>query len=66
MNSKIIITLVTDGDCTCCDEHRVVYRIVKSLYCTPETRITLYVNYTSRKKKKKYLTKYEQIESYNI
>ena len=23
-----------------------MYRIVKSLYCTPETNITLYINYT--------------------
>ena len=28
------------------DEHRVMYRIVESLYYTPETNITLYVNYT--------------------
>ena len=27
------------------DEHRVMYRVVESLYCTPETNITLYVNY---------------------
>ena len=28
------------------DEHWVMYRIVESLYCTPETNITLNVNYT--------------------
>ena len=28
------------------DEHQVIYRIVESLHCTPETNITLYVNYT--------------------
>ena len=33
------------------DKHWVKYRIVKSLYCTPETSMTLYVNYTSIKKK---------------
>ena len=27
----------------------VMYRIVESLYCTPETNITLYVNYTEIK-----------------
>ena len=27
------------------DEHRVMHRLVESLYCTPETKITLYVNY---------------------
>ena len=27
-----------------------MYRIVESLYCTPETNITLYVNYTGIKK----------------
>ena len=26
------------------DEHRVMYGSVESLYCTPETNITLYVN----------------------
>ena len=26
------------------NEHRVMYRIVESLYCTPEINITLYVN----------------------
>jgi len=30
--------------CTCCVEHRVIYGSVKSLYCTPETGITPYVN----------------------
>ena len=29
--------------CTC-DEHRVLYGDAESLYCTPETNITLYVN----------------------
>ena len=28
-------------------EYGIIYRIVKSLYCTPETNRTLYVNYTS-------------------
>ena len=28
------------------DEHWVKYEIVESLYCTPETNITVYVNYT--------------------
>ena len=39
------------------DEHWVMYRIVKSLYCTPETNVTLHINYTGikikNKKKKK-------------
>ena len=39
-------------------EHLAVYRIMESLYCTPETTITLYVSYPSlikikRKKNKK-------------
>ena len=29
--------------------NEVMYRIVESLYCTLETNITLYVNYTSVK-----------------
>lgn len=37
---------IVDGDknCTCHDEHWVLYGIVESLYHTPETNITLYVN----------------------
>jgi len=27
----------------------VIYRIVASLYCTPETNVTLYINYTGIK-----------------
>ena len=29
---------------TYCDEYRVMYGTVESLYCTPETNTTLYVN----------------------
>lgn len=31
--------------CTCHDEHGVVYGTVELLYCTPEANISLYVNY---------------------
>ena len=31
------------------DEHWVMYGIVESLHCTPETNVTLYVNYTGIK-----------------
>ena len=27
-----------------CDEHWVLYGIIGSLYCTPETNTTLYIN----------------------
>lgn len=33
------------GDDLHCGEHQVMYRIVELLCCTPETKITLYVNY---------------------
>lgn len=33
-------------------EHRVMYRAVESLYCTPEADIALYVNYTRIQVKK--------------
>ena len=36
-------------ECTYQDEHRIVYRSVESLYCTLETNITLYINYTGTK-----------------
>jgi len=35
-----------DEEYTYGDEHWVMYRIVPSLDCTPETNITLYVNST--------------------
>ena len=38
-------------ECTCCDEHQVMYGSVESLYCTLESNITLCVNYTGIKKK---------------
>ena len=34
---------IGDGECSCCDEHWVMYEIVESLYCIPETSITLSV-----------------------
>ena len=34
------------------DEHWVIHGIVASLSCTPETNISLYVNYTGTKKQK--------------
>ena len=35
------------------DEHWLMYRIDEPLCCTPQTNITLYVNYTSLKKREK-------------
>ena len=37
---------IGDGvkDCTCWDEHKVMYGTAESLYSTPETNITLYIN----------------------
>ena len=32
-----------------CDEHRVMYGSVKSLYCMPETNIIPYVNWNLNK-----------------
>ena len=37
----------------CHDDHWVMYGIVESLYCTPETNITLFINYTGVKIKTK-------------
>ena len=36
----------------------IMYRIVQSLYCTLETNIPLYVNYTSTKNKRDSFIKY--------
>ena len=34
-----------DYKCTYCNKHWVLYRIAEPLYCTPETNLTLYVDY---------------------
>jgi len=39
---------------TCRDKHWEMYGNVELLYCTPETNITLYVNYTGIKIFKKF------------
>jgi len=39
-------------ECTC-DEHQVMYGSVESLYYTPETNITLYVNWNLNKNVKR-------------
>ena len=44
--------MVTHGNYAC-SEHGIRYRLGKSLCCTPKTNVTLCVNYTSIKKKKK-------------
>lgn len=35
-----------------CDEHIIKYKLVESLHCSPEIKVTLHVNCTSIKKKK--------------
>lgn len=40
--------MLTDGSYTC-GEHSIIYRVVESLCCTPETNETLCVNYTQIK-----------------
>ena len=44
--------MVTDDNCTYHGEHWVMCRLVKSLWSTLVTNITLYVNYASFKKMK--------------
>ena len=39
-------------ECACHAEHQVMHRVGESLYCTPETNITLHDNYTGIKVKK--------------
>ena len=50
---NIVITVMTDGEYTYHIELRIMYRFVELLNCTPETHITLYVNYTSIKNAEK-------------
>lgn len=44
--------MVTDGNHTC-GEPSIMYRELEPLYYTPETNVTLYVNYSQNIKKKK-------------
>ena len=44
------IGMMTDGNYTYCGDHFVMFIIVKSLCCTPDTNIILHVNYTSMEK----------------
>ena len=57
---------VGDGDkeYIYCDEHWIVYRTVETLHCTPETNITLYVNYTGIKIIKKKQPKTKKVTTY--
>ena len=41
-----------DFNQTCCGDYFALYTNIKSLCCTPETNVTLYVNYTSINKRK--------------
>ena len=38
-----------DSEYTHCVDQRVIYGIEESLYCTPGTNRTLYINYTGLK-----------------
>ena len=44
---------VTDVNYTYCGDHFAIHTNSKSLFCTPEINIVLYVDYTSLKKKKR-------------
>ena len=37
----------TDGSYTC-GEYSIIYKLIKSLCCAPETNVTLPVNYTQK------------------
>lgn len=52
--------MVTDGNCMC-GEHSIMYRLVKSLLCTPETDTTVCVHSRQIKKlKNKQMNKQQQ------
>ena len=56
--------MVAGGDYTC-GEHQVMHKTVKSTCCTPETNVTLYVNYTSIKKANGASVKQNKINKQN-
>ena len=56
--------MVTEGSFTC-GEHNIKYRLAESVSCTPETNVTLCVNYTSIEKKNS-LVKTDINETHNI
>ena len=43
--------MLTGNNRTYYGDHFTIYTNIKSLCCTPETNITLYINYTLPKKK---------------
>ena len=45
--NNIVTTLVKGSHWTYCDDHFIMYKNIKSLYCIPETNIIVYVNYNS-------------------
>ena len=47
---------------TSLDEHWEMYGIVKSVYCIPETKITVYTNYKGIKRKEREKKIYEQVD----
>ena len=58
--------MVMDVNWTYCGDHFVIYTSVEPLCCTPETNITLYVNFISiKRKKKKILIRNNQMEEMN-
>lgn len=47
MNDMTITLDGDNGDYTEHGEHRVMYRIVESLWCMPNANVTPHINYTS-------------------
>ena len=47
-----VIVLYGDRYSYICVEHSIIYKVVDSLCCTPETNVTLCVNCSSIKKEK--------------
>ena len=54
--------MVTDVNWTYCGDHFIMYKNIKSLYCTPETNIILYVKYNLIKNKLKPYVKKKKKE----
>ena len=55
--------MVTDCNYTC--EDRIAYRFVKSVCYTPETNVTLYVNYTFVKEEQKRIPSLKMVDKHS-
>ena len=56
--------MVTDSSYTC--KHSIMHRVVESLCCTPETNVTLCINYTQKKEEVLVLGAWLRLQAFSL